>query len=164
VKIKLLIVLAVIFVSFLVPMSALAYYDWITGELRDSKTGAIWQYGADVEVFNCNTLTTIATQTVGSSGVFSINISTVGTPTPLCIEVVFHPGPNGTPGNAAKGPYPDRSSSTGTLNTGVYFTGTGPTAITLTELSARSSASALPILAVAAVLLIGSLAVIRRRR
>lgn len=63
------------------------------------------------------------------------------TATPLCIEIVFAAGPNGTPGNAAKGPYADRSTNSGTVNKGVYFTGTAPLAITLRDLNASTVAT-----------------------
>lgn len=133
-----LVVLLALTMSLLSVAPAFAWYNTLTGELRDSKTGALWIHGASVEVFNCNTLATIATTIVDSSGVFSIDL-TGEADRPLCIEVVFNDGGNGTPGNAAKGPYPDRQSNEGTLNTGVYFTGAGPTAVVLRDLSADSA-------------------------
>ena len=127
---------AILIIACLIPTAiAQAYYASVSGELRDSKTNALWTHGATVEVFNCNTLSTINTAAVGPSGLFSIDVSSVVVDTPLCIQVTFANGGNGTPGNAAKGPYPDRLANSGNLNTGVYFTGTGPTAITLHDLS-----------------------------
>jgi hypothetical protein len=134
--------IAILVIAILIPTAtAQAYYAAVSGELRDSATNALWVYGATVEVFNCNTLVTINTATLTApTSAFNIDVSSVATPTPLCIQVTFAAGPNGTPGNAAKGPYPDRLANSGTLNTGVYFTGTGPTAITLRDLSATPHA------------------------
>ena len=133
---------AILIIACLIPTAAAqAYYSSISGELRDSTTSALWTHGASVELFNCNTLATISIVPVDASGTFNIDISTlVTTTTPLCVNVTFAAGGNGTPGSAAKGPYPDRTASSGTLNTGVYFTGTGPNVITLSELSAASHA------------------------
>ncbi len=160
--------IAVLVVAMLIPVTTvLADYAAVTGELRDNSTNAIWTHGASVELFNCNTLATIITDTVGSSGIFTITIpNTVTVPVALCIDVTFYPGSNGTPGNAAKGPYPDRSTNSGTLNTGVYFTGTGPNAITLRDLSAESAATPWPLVlaAVAVVAAMLALGVILRRR
>ena len=72
----------------------------------------------------------------------------------------------GTPGNAAKGPYLDRSSNTGTLKTGVYFTGTGPTAVTLRDLSADSAVTPWPLILAAVIVVAAMLAlslILRRR-
>ena len=163
-EITLALVIALAALLLLATMT-LAYYSSVTGELRNSKDNALWTHGADVEVFNCNTLTTIATQTVGSSGTFNIDISSVSSKTPLCIEVTFHAGPDGTPGNAAKGTFADRSTSSGTLDTGVYFTGTGPNAVTLTNITARSANTWLPVGLVVglSVLALGALFVLRKR-
>lgn len=155
----LLIVLIVIMVS--VP-SAGAYYSSVTGELRNDKNQDLWAYGASVEVYDCQYLTTINTAIVPAApavgfGVFSIDVSMVDKNTPLCIQVVFYPGPDGTPGNSVKGPYPDRSSSSGTLNTGVYFTGTGPTAVVLKDLAVSTSANSPMLLAVAGASLVAAI-------
>jgi hypothetical protein len=133
--------IAILVVAMLIPTAvAEAYYATVSGELRNSATNGLWEWGASIEVFNCNTLATINTATVPiSTTAFSIDVSSVSTATPLCIEVTFAPGPEGTPGNAAKGPYPDRSSNSGNLNTGVYFTGTGPNAVTVSDLTAAAS-------------------------
>ena len=138
-KFRLIVVLVI---TILIPTAtAQAYYAAVSGELRDSATNALWVHGATVEVFNCNTLATINSATVTApNSTFNIDVSSVTTVTPLCVEVTFAAGPNGTPGNATKGPYPDRATNGGTLNTGVYFTGTGPTAITLRDLSVTSHA------------------------
>jgi hypothetical protein len=146
-----------------------AYYTSVYGELRDSKTGALWTHGAAVEVYNCFTLATIATDTVGVSGTFNIAIPGPPSPDePLCIQVVFNIGPEGKPGNAVKGPYPNRAADgdQGQLNTGVYFTGTGPLAVTLASFGA-SGGGGMPVFLIAAVfLLVGgaSLVAVRRRR
>jgi hypothetical protein len=168
-KRRFLLILAVLLAALLLaPTLAIAYYGSVTGELRDSDTGQPWQYGGTVEIWNCNTLNTIITQVV-PSGVYTFNIgisTVVTTPTALCVEVAFSPGPLGTPGNAAGGPFPDRASSAGILNTGVYFTGTGPTAITLANVTARSANRWLPV-GLAAVALVGvggGLLALRRRR
>jgi len=134
--------IAILIIAFLIPTAAAqAYYGTLTGELRDSMTLGLWTHGANVELFNCNTLATITSATVDASGTFNIDVSTlVTTTTPLCVEVTFADGGKGIPGNAAKGPYTDRASGSGNLNTGVYFTGTGPNAITLRDLSATPHA------------------------
>jgi hypothetical protein len=163
---KLWAILFTFVVSMLFAVPALAYYSSISGELRDSKTGALWTQGANVEVYNCNTLATIDTAVVDSSGVFSISLPvTYTSAVPICVEVIFNDGGNGAPGNAAKGPYPDRSTSLGGLNTGVYFTGTGPTAIVLKEASAQSSGSTMwaPVVLLGAALVAGSFWTWRRR-
>jgi hypothetical protein len=131
----------VLIIALLIPTAAAgAYYATVSGELRNSDNNALWEWGANVEVFNCNTLATINTATVPiSTSTFSIDVSSVSVATPLCIEVDFLPGPLGDPGNAAKGPYPDRSSNSGNLNTGVYFTGTGPNAVVVSDLTAAPS-------------------------
>ena len=132
--------IALIVVAMLIPTAiAQADYSALTGQLRNSATNALWAYGASAELFNCNTLATIITTPVDSSGLFTITIpNTVTVPVALCIDVTFNAGLTGKPGNAAKGPYPDRSGNTGVLNTGAYFTGTGPNAITLRDLNATS--------------------------
>jgi hypothetical protein len=133
--------IAILVIAFLIPTAtAQAYYSSLSGELRDSVTLGLWTHGANVELFNCNTLATIATTPVGASGLFNIDLSGVTTPTALCIEVTFADGGSGKPGNAAKGPFLDRLANSGNLNTGVYFTGTGPNAITLRDLSATPHA------------------------
>jgi hypothetical protein len=137
--------LGVLLVILAVVSPAGAYYSNVIGELRDDKNHDLWAYGAAVEVYNCLTLQTINTTTVPLApnpgyGVFNVDVSMVSADTSLCIEVVFYPGPDGTPGNAAKGPYLDRSTNSGTLNTGVYFTGTGPTAVVLKSLAVSPSA------------------------
>jgi hypothetical protein len=133
--------MAVLVIALLIPTAvAEAYYATVSGELRNSDDNALWEWGANVEVFNCNTLATINTATVPiSTSTFSIDVSGVVAATPLCIEVTFAAGPLGTPGNAAKGPYPDRSSNSGNLNTGVYFTGTGPNAVAVDHFAATPS-------------------------
>jgi hypothetical protein len=160
--------IALIVVAMLLPTAiAQADYSAVSGELRNSATNALWTYGASAELFNCNTLATIITAPVDSSGVFTITIpATVTVPVALCIDVTFNTGPNGKPGNAAKGPYPDRSSNSGTLNTGVYFTGTGPNAITLRDLNATTTLTPWPlilaaVIVVAAMLVLGLM--LRRR-
>lgn len=169
-KITVALTIALVALLLLATMT-LAYYSNVIGELRNSKDNALWTHGADVEVFNCSSMTTIATQTVGSSGTFDIDISSISSDTPLCIEVTFHAGPAGTPGNAAKGTFVDRANSgtppaDPTLNTGVYLTGTGPNAVTLTNITARSANTWLPVGLVVgfSVLALGALFVLRKRR
>lgn len=165
---KKFLVITIVVIALLVPTSAAgAWYANVTGELRDSATNALWVHGASVEVFHCTTLATINTATVafGNSS-FSIDVSSVTSTTPLCIEVTFAAGPNGTPGNAAKGPYPDRATSSGTLNTGVYFTGTGPNAVTLTGLNASPVTTPWPLILSSVIVVAGLLAlgaILRRR-
>lgn len=155
--------------TLLIVVPSMAYYATVSGELRDSETGNLWQYGANVEVFNCNTLATITTGTVDAApaagyGTFTLDISSVSSDMPLCIEVNFIAGPNGDPGNAVKGPYPNRSDSTGDLNTGVYFTGTGPTAVSLHSISTTSVANLPPAAGGLALLAMTGVVILRRRR
>jgi hypothetical protein len=154
------VLIVILVVAMLIPTAAAeAYYANVTGELRESSTNALWIHGASIDVFNCNTLVSINTGTVPfGSSTFDINISGVAIDTPLCIEVTFAAGPNGTPGNAAKGPYADRNANSGTLNTGVYFTGTGPNAITLRDLSAESAATPWPLILAAVIVAAAMLA------
>lgn len=161
-------ILIAIFVIALIPTAiAEAYYAYVSGELRDSATNAPWVHGASVEVFNCNTLDPVAVSTVVSpTSTFSIGVSGVAVDTPLCIEVTFAAGPNGKPGSAAKGPYADRSTNSGTLNTGVYFTGTGPNAITLRDLNATNTMTPWPLILAAVIVAAAMLALglmLRRR-
>ena len=162
--------IALIVVAMLIPMAiAQADYSALTGELRNSATNALWTYGASAELFNCNTLATIITTPVDSSGLFTITIpNTVTVPVALCIDVTFNAGLNGKPGNAAKGPYPDRSGNTGVLNTGAYFTGTGPNAITLRDLSAtphtETGGLGVGLVLALGLLTLGGLIMLRRRR
>ena len=156
-KFKLMVVLVI---GLLIPTAvAEAYYATISGELRNSDNNALWEWGADVEVFNCNTLDTIITATVPiSTSMFTMTLPSTSSARPLCVEVAFAAGPEGTPGNAAKGPYPDRSSSSGNLNTGVYFTGTGPNAVAVDNFAATPSTQnndAWLLLAAPAILLAG---------
>jgi LPXTG-motif cell wall-anchored protein len=156
--------------ALIVVAPSMAYYNTVSGELRDSKTGALWEYGGNVEVFHCSDLSVIATDSVDSAptagyGTFSIDISSISADTPLCIEVDFTAGPNGDPGNASKGPYADRSDDTGDLDTGVYFTGTGPTAINLQSFNTEGGANAMLPAVVGLLLLAGvSFVIIRRRQ
>jgi hypothetical protein len=142
--------IAVFVIAILLPAAtARAYYEFVSGELRDSKTGAVWSNGATVEIYDCASFTTVATQIVDSSGMFSIPVSSFPTPPvirALCIEVTFSPGISGTPGMAAKGPYRDRPSISGTLSTGVYFTGTGPNAIALRDMNATTALTPWPLI------------------
>jgi len=161
--------IAILIIAFLIPTAAAqAYYGTLTGELRDSMTLGLWTHGANVEVFNCNTLATIITDTVGISGTFNIDISGVTTPTALCVEVTFADGGKGIPGNAAKGPFLDRLANNGNLNTGVYFTGTGPNAITLRDLSAtphtETGGLGVGLVLALGLLTLGGLIMLRRRR
>jgi hypothetical protein len=166
-KRKLLIVSAILLATLLfVPMYALAYYDNVTGALYDVKTQQPWEHGAEVEVWHCYSLATIATDTLGTGEyTFSIDISGISADTPLCIEVDFLAGPDGDPGKEAKGPYPDRSDDGGDLDTGAYFAGSGPNAVTLTDANAGSPSVWLPV-ALAACLLVGvgGALLLRRRR
>ena len=93
-KMRLIVILVI---AFLIPTAiAQAYYSSISGELRDSTTLGLWTHGANVELFNCNTLATITSATVDASGTFNIDVSTlVTTTTPLCVEVTFADGGNG---------------------------------------------------------------------
>jgi hypothetical protein len=165
---KKLLSIAILIMAMLIPTAtAQAYYALVTGELRESQSNALWAYGANVEVFNCNTLATINTATLApGTSTFSINVSSVAVDTPLCIEVTFLPGPSGTPGSAAKGPYSDRLANSGTLNTGTYFTGTGPLAITLRDLNATTTLTPWPLILAAVIVVAAMLAlslVLRRR-
>jgi hypothetical protein len=168
-KRKLLIVSAILLATLLfIPVSALAHYDTISGELYDVKTQQPWQWGAEVEVWNCFSMVTIATKTVGpTTHTFSIDISSVTADTPLCVEVDFNPGSYGGsgPGNEAKGPYADRSSNSGNLDTGVYLAGCGPTAVTLADANAGSPNVWLPVALAASLLVgVGGALLLRRRR
>jgi len=141
-----IILLGIFLAVMLVVDHAGAFYANVTGELRDSKANKLWEWGAIFEVFNCFTLDTINTATSpiapnAGYGTFDIDVSSVSVSTPLCIEVNFNDGGNGKPGNAAKGPYPDRLANVGTLNTGVYFTDTGPTAVVLKSLAVYPAAN-----------------------
>jgi hypothetical protein len=166
---KKLVIIAILVLALLIPTATVqAYYASVTGELRDSSTNALWAYGANIEVFNCNTLATISgiVPLAPGTSTFNINISSVAVDTPLCIEVTFLPGPSGTPGSAAKGPYPDRLANSGTLNTGTYFTGTGPLAITLRDLNATTAPTPWPLILAAVIVAAAMLAlslVLRRR-
>ena len=156
------VMLVIIFLVIVVtPISA--YYSTITGELRNSKDNALWTNGASIEVFHCSTLTTIATGTA-PAGTFSIDISSVSADTPLCVEVTFSAGANGTPGNAAKGPFVDRAANSGTLDSGVYFTGTGPTAVTLADFTPAPTTANLPMIAAAFIMLGSASYILLRRR
>jgi len=159
-------VLFTLFVALLFAVPVFAYYSTISGQLRDSKTGAIWTSGASIEVFNCNTLATINTSLVGVTGVFTIDISSIVSATPVCVEVTFNNGGNGTPGNAAKGPFTDRVGNAGNLDSGVYFTGTGPTAVVLKEVTAQPSVSNiwLPVALLGIVIVAGSFWALRKRQ
>jgi hypothetical protein len=139
-KNKLSVIGLTVLFSLLMAIPALAaQYTSVTGELRDDKTHALWTYGADVEVFDCNTFATLGTQST-NTGTFNITITPSGINRAACVNVDFCAGPNGKPGDAAKGPFIDRTSgSGGTLNTGVYFTGTGPTAVGVEKFIAHSS-------------------------
>jgi hypothetical protein len=150
--------------ALVLPVNTLAYYDFVSGELKDSKTGALWAYGAEVEVFNCSSLASINTATLApGTSTFNIDVSSVSVDTPLCIEVNFAAGPEGEPGNAAKGTYPDRSDDTGTLDTGVYFTGTGPLAVTLNGVSAQSMNAWLPLALVLPLAVLGGVVYTKRK-
>lgn len=162
---KLIIITISLFAVLLIATPAFAYYSAVKGELRNSLDNALWTHGATVEIFDCTTFATITTQTVDASGTFNIPINPASSTRTLCIEVDFTPAPGGgDPGNAAKGPYLDRASSTGTLDTGVYFTGTGPTAITLQQADAGNVSSALPLVGLALLLLGGVTYVVLRRK
>ncbi len=157
--------IAIFIIAVLIPTAvAAAFYSTLSGELRDSKTGALWTHGADVEVFNCNDYSTIVTTTVDFSGQFTVSLPIITTTTGLCVNVSFYYGGTGTPGDAAKGPYPDRSGYSGNLDTGVYFTGTGPTAITLKSLDARSEDSSPALWIGSLLILVITLGIIALRR
>lgn len=162
-----IIVAAVLITIMLLPEATSAYYSNVIGQARDSKTGSPWVHGGSVEVFNCNTLANIANGSLDSNGQFDISLgSYTGPDRPLCIEITFNNGGNGTPGNASKGPFADRSGSTGTLDTGVYFTGTGPTVVTMSDVrvSTSTSRAGLPFAAAAGLAALAAGAAILRRR
>jgi len=168
-KKKLLVVLALVLgLSLMFATLALAHYSNVIGELRDIKTQALWQWGGTVNVFNCFTGGTLGTQVLppGFSS-FNISITPPAGYAPICIEVDFATCTScPDPGNAAKGIYPSFDSTSGILDTGPYFTGTGPNAVTLTNITARSANTWLPVGLVAglSVLALGALFVLRKRR
>jgi hypothetical protein len=148
---------------------AAAYYVNVTGELRDSKTGALWTHNATVYIFDCGTGDDIVAPILinDGSGTFFEPLPTVTPPDNqmICVEVVFGFGGVGTPGNATKGPFVNRQSSAGNLDTGVYFTGTGPLAVTLASFGASTGGSIPLLFAVIFLLVVGaSLVAVRRRR
>ena len=168
-KKKLLVVLALVLgLSLMFATLALAHYSSVIGELRDTKTQALWQWGGTVNVFNCFTGVSLGTQVLppGSSS-FNIPIAPPIGYVPICIEVDFATCSGcPDPGNAAKGIYPSFDSTSGTLDTGPYFAGTGPNAVTLTNITARSANTWLPVGLVAglSVLALGALFALRKRR
>jgi len=122
-----------------------AHYSSVKGEIRDGKTQAAWAHGAEVLVFNCNSGDELASTTLSAgTSTFDLSVSLPAGYVPICVQVTFtceeSSGCSGSPGSAAKGPFPSfESSSSGTLDTGSYFSNSGPTAVELSAFGASSS-------------------------
>jgi hypothetical protein len=144
-----------------------AYYASATGQLRDSLTGEPWTWGAQISVVNCNSGNTVAGPfTVGDTGAFTIDLTTVNLPR-LCFQIDFNEASNGEPLTQPAGPIDNTSASgghSGTLGLGDIYTNTGPNAVTLQQVTTSAGSFAPALLALSTIVLGAvSLVAIRRR-
>ncbi len=160
-KSKLLAVAITILLALAMVTTVLAEYSSVTGEVHDSKTGELWQYGGEIYVYNCAEPTALITDTF-TNGTFDIGTFDSSAASRLCIDIFFNGGSEGTPD--PKYLYRPNDGD-GELNLGIIYTDTGPNAVTFTALSASSNAW-LPagIVAGVSVLVLGTLIVLRKRR
>ena len=168
-KITVALTIALVALLLLATM-ALAYYSSVTGELRDYKTAGLWQYGGTVAIINCSDGTVITSQVL-ADGVSSFNIALsdpVGFQL-MCVQVTFRL-PDDSNGQTVVEIYPNigsgiGGSDEGSLDAGVFWSDTGPNAVTLTNITARSANTWLPVGLVAglSVLAMGALFTLRKR-
>jgi hypothetical protein len=162
---KVSLVLAVLLLSLAVVSPALAY-SGVTGTCIDNVTLAGWQHGGNVEVVGLLSNEVYGTGLLAPDGTFSIPLTTPN-PDPgdvfLVITINYNIGPNGQPpqGQVIR----TNVAGTATLDLGAIWVGTGPNAITLTDVSASGPSPWLPVgLAAAALVFAGIALVIHRKR
>jgi hypothetical protein len=80
----------------------------------------------------------------------------------LCVEFNFGTGTNGTP--ADRWEVINDNGSNGMFDLGIVYTDTGPTAVTLTNISTATQSISLPIIMAAAFIILGSFSFITLRR
>ncbi|MBA3534103.1 MAG: hypothetical protein H0T73_19450 [Ardenticatenales bacterium] len=141
-----IVVFLAVLVTFAIASPAAAFYDTVTGQLRNFNNGN-WLYGATVEAYNCDTFETAGTQVVpAGTTTFSIDVSAYNAlqvaSYPICVEVFWNmdTANNYTPGNVTKGPFRNALAAAGSLNTGAY-TAEAPLSVRLSSLTATAAAS-----------------------
>jgi hypothetical protein len=133
-------VLIALVASLLVSTSAFANFDAVSGQLKDGKTGSNWTYGGTATVYDCSNMNVeLGSTTADSTGAFTVTMTSSGTSGFLCIKATF----NAVDPNPASDPYWKvfQDSGSGTLDAGIFYTNTGPTAVALKEVTAQPSVS-----------------------
>ena len=161
-------ILVIVFASLLVVTTAYAWTG-VDGKAVDSKTGAGWAHGGTAYAVSSvdGMLGTYPLSTAaGTEGEFS-GAYTATPGATITVYIVFSPGPNGTPATNSDCTFIDVAIPVH-YGCGNILTGTGPTAITLADLTAESSAANpwLPAILVVGALAVvsGGLVVVRRKR
>jgi outer membrane protein assembly factor BamB len=183
-KKRLLIVLAITLFGVLAVAIPVLAYDSVTGRVIDSATLQPWTHGGQVFVLNQTTGGIVSTCDLELTGVFTCtygvdDVGVGGAPddpaTGNSIRIIidyscpvaggncvgpYNPSP---PGNTEH-TYTELAFLTGAADVGSLKTGTGPNVVTLTDAEAQSPAAWLPALAAIALVGVGGVAALRRRR
>jgi hypothetical protein len=139
-------------------------YDNISGTVRDSKTTNVWTHGGSVTIWRCDDIngTALATGSITAGGNISVAYTAQSTGTPICVEIGFNDGGNGTPADVWKVFVDDGAA--GNYAMGNIFTDTGPTAVTMSSFGSANNTMSLSAMAAIVLLLVGGTFVVWRRR
>lgn len=163
---KLVVILVALMFSLVLATPVFAYGQ-VTGTCIDNVTLQGWQHGGSVEVIGWPSYETYGADFLASDGSFSIPLSDPDpVPDPadafLIITINYFPGPNGQPpqGQVIR----LNVAGSATLDLGGIMTGAGPTAITLTDVSASAANPWLPVGLTAVALAFAAVALVIHRK
>ena len=162
-KFSIIITLSILFFLMITGIAS-AWYTEVGGVVRDSKTQSPWTYGATVNVWDCSAIDVgapLGTGTLARDSTFAVTFTESTANRFLCVEFNFGTGPNGTP--ADRWEVINDNGPNGMFDLGIVYTDTGPTAVTLADISTTESSTNLPITA-ATFIILGSVSFITLRR
>jgi hypothetical protein len=141
-------VLILVIVLMVAASPAAAWYNSVTGEIRDNDTGQLWEYGATVIVYDCaDSIPKTSTYNVSTPpwvgyGTFDIPLSPAfQTVENICIEIDFEPVNGYDPGKRILWIPNDSGGSGVPLDVGTIYTNTGPTAVVLSGFTASPASN-----------------------
>ena len=149
---KVTVFLAVVMLLALTVVSAFAYTSSITGIAKDSDTGADWAWGGDVYVYECSdTNTALNTPTAFTGANIDANFTEGISDRTLCVKITFKKE-NGDPVLNSDGSpvikwqvIVDNAAAPAIADVGIVRTDSGPTAVTLQNVTADNNSTAVGI-------------------
>jgi LPXTG-motif cell wall-anchored protein len=146
---------------------AAAYFTNVTGELLlDPSSTEPWTLGATLQVFyHCNSTPVLQVTEVLPAGdsTFDIPLPAPTGATRMCVTVDFNEGPGGDPPSQQSAEISNSLDASGAYGPLVFYSNTGPAAVTLQQLSATAGSGS-PLLLAAGVMLLGALSLVAVRR